>query len=128
MSQFSQRTTPRRPGTADVFAIGDRVRRVEGRTDLGREGVVSAVNPVPGGDILVVVDGGEWNAYDRQLEKVAQTTINVDGQQVTLQQARELLGVPAGDCLGCWLGDDGVEVHDLLASGGCDLVYGGEDF
>lgn len=63
------RTTPRQPGTADTFVPGDRVRKVEGPTNLGREGVVYSVSEVFGGDVLVRVDGGEWAAYDRQLEK-----------------------------------------------------------
>lgn len=40
-------------------------------------------------------------------------TINVNGRKVELAEARVLLGVPEGECLGCWLGDDGVDTHDV---------------
>jgi hypothetical protein len=41
------------------------------------------------------------------------TTIVIDDRPVELPEARKVLGIPAGRCFGCWLGDDGAETHDV---------------
>jgi len=40
-------------------------------------------------------------------------TIKIDGRDVPINEARVQLGIPAGNCFGCWLGDAGPEMHDV---------------
>jgi len=39
-------------------------------------------------------------------------TITLNGKSTTLSEARVILGVPKDACFGCYLGDDGPEMHD----------------
>lgn len=47
--------------------------------------------------------------------------IIIDGREIKIPEeipvAREAFGVPDGACFGCYLGDDGLEMHDLCLSG-----------
>lgn len=38
--------------------------------------------------------------------------LTVNGKKVTIPQARRTLGIPKGECFGCYLGDAGSQTHD----------------
>lgn len=52
-------------------------------------------------------------------------TMTVNGKQVTLAEARKLLGISDEDCVGCVLGDASPETHDY--GFGCEWGDGAPD-
>lgn len=44
-------------------------------------------------------------------------TLTVNDKKVTLSEARVLLNIPEHACFGCYLGDSGLEMHDLCITG-----------
>jgi hypothetical protein len=41
------------------------------------------------------------------------TLITIDGEKRTIPEARVILGIPEGECFGCYLGDASPDCHDL---------------
>src|SRR5262245_26741669 len=65
------------------------------------------------------LDPGE---YEERRELDRRTTLKVNGRDVSIGEARRVLGIPDGECFGCYLGDAAPQMHDLPSA--CEFADG----